>query len=57
MSTRWLHFRIEEELHERVREAAEADRRSVSNWVAVACERALENDPQLRAVAESEAAQ
>jgi len=39
----WAHFRLEEELLERARQAAEADRRSMSNWFAVIVERALED--------------
>ena len=35
-------FQIELELYERVVEAAEADRRSFSNWVALTVERALD---------------
>ena len=42
-------------VHDRVRAAADADRRSVSNWVAVACERALDAAPQAERSAESEA--
>lgn len=41
MPTRWAHFRISEELYERARRAAEADRRSLSNWFALTVERAL----------------
>lgn len=41
MPTRWVHFRVDEQIYERIRSAATADRRSLSNWVAVACERAL----------------
>lgn len=40
--TSWAHFRIEEELLERARQAAKADRRSLSNWFALTVERALE---------------
>jgi predicted HicB family RNase H-like nuclease len=39
--TRWVHFRIAEELYERARAAATADRRSLSNWLALVVERAL----------------
>ncbi len=35
------HFRISEELLEQAQRAAEADRRSLSNWLAVVVERAL----------------
>ena len=41
MPTRWAHFRISEELYERARLEAEADRRSLSNWFALTVERAL----------------
>ena len=37
-----LHIRVSEPLNEKIRAAAEADRRSVSNWVARTVERALE---------------
>ena len=43
MTTRWVHLRVDEELHERMRQAAHDDRRSLANWVAVACERALKS--------------
>ncbi len=46
MPARWLHFRVKEELYERMREAAATDQRSISNWVVVACERALDASPQ-----------
>ena len=36
------HFRISEEHLEQARQAAEADRRSLSNWLALIVERALE---------------
>ena len=36
------HFRISEELLEQAQRAAKADRRSLSNWLALAVERALE---------------
>lgn len=35
---------MDEELHERMRAAAAADRRSLANWVTVACERMLDDD-------------
>jgi secreted protein with Ig-like and vWFA domain len=46
MAVRWIHFRIDEQLVERARRAAEADRRSLSNWVALTIERALEEKPR-----------
>lgn len=42
MPTRWVHFRIPDDLHARIKAAAIKDRRSVSSWVTVACEKALE---------------
>ncbi len=42
MGMRWLHFRIDEQLHERARLAAAADRRSLSNWVMLTIERAVD---------------
>jgi predicted HicB family RNase H-like nuclease len=41
MTTRWLHFRLDEQLLEQARQAAENDRRSLSNWVSCVIERAL----------------
>lgn len=46
MPTRWVHFRIPEDVHDRIKAAAAEDRRSLSNWVAMACERALDTDAQ-----------
>lgn len=47
MATRWVHFRVEEEIAEQMRLAAIADRRSLSNWVALTVERALsESSPE-----------
>lgn len=43
VSKRKAVFQIEQELYERVVEAADADRRSFSSWVAVAVERAVED--------------
>jgi hypothetical protein len=51
MAMRWLHFRIDEQLHERARRVAAADRRSLSNWVALAVERAVEAAEAARAEA------
>ena len=45
MPTRWAHFRIDEQLLERARQAAAADRRSLSNWFALTVERALDAAP------------
>lgn len=41
---RLAHFRISEELYERAQEAAKADRRTLSNWLAVLVERAVEDE-------------
>jgi hypothetical protein len=46
MAMRWLHFRVDEQLLERARLAAAADRRSLSNWVALTIERALPGAPE-----------
>jgi predicted transcriptional regulator len=43
MGTRRVVFQLDQELYERVQEAADADRRSFSNWVAVTVERAVED--------------
>jgi hypothetical protein len=37
-------FRVGEDLRERIRAAAEADRRTMSNWIALACEEKLDRD-------------
>lgn len=42
MTKRWVNVRMDDSMLGRIRAAAEADRRSVSNWVALACERALD---------------
>jgi len=39
------HFRISDELLERAQRAADADRRSLSNWLGLVVERALEEMP------------
>ncbi len=44
MGTRWVRFRLDEELHEQALKAAAADRRSLGNWVSVIIERSLSND-------------
>lgn len=46
MPVRWVHFRVEEDLHEKMRAAAAADRRSLSNWLALTLERVLEEEPR-----------
>jgi hypothetical protein len=46
MSARRLaHVSIDRDLYERAQEAAARDRRSLSNWLHVTVERALENEP------------
>jgi hypothetical protein len=47
--TRLAHFRISEELYERARQAAEADRRTLSNWLAVLVERTLKDESRTEA--------
>ena len=42
MAMRWLHFRADEQLIERAQQVAKADRRSLSNWVALTIERAVD---------------
>lgn len=39
---RYLSVRVEDDLYERVREAAKQDRRSVNVWVTLVLERAVE---------------
>ena len=46
MPVRWVHFRVDEDLYRRMREAAAADHRSLSNWLALIVERALNADPE-----------
>lgn len=43
--TRWIHFRIDEALYERMRAEAAADRRSLANWLSVTIERLLAETP------------
>ena len=49
MSVRRVYFQVEQEVYERVREAAAADRRSLSNWLAITVERAVEDAPRAEA--------
>ena len=42
MSKRKVGFWIEQELYERAQEAADADRRNLSNWLTLAVERTLD---------------
>jgi predicted HicB family RNase H-like nuclease len=46
VATTWAHFRISEELRDKAKKAAAADRRSLSNWFALTVERALEEAPE-----------
>jgi hypothetical protein len=41
MSLRHIHIKVEQEIWEQAREAAEADKRSLANWVTVLVHRAL----------------
>ena len=43
MTIRHVHVKLEQELWERASQAAKADRRSLTNWIAVLVERALED--------------
>lgn len=45
VTTRWVPIRVDEALHERMCAAAAADRRSRADWVAVACEHAIDAVP------------
>jgi len=40
-TTRWVNFRCDEDLHERMKVAAAADGRSLSNWLAYRISRML----------------
>jgi hypothetical protein len=42
VTLRHVHLKLEQETYERARQAAEADRRSLANWLTVLVERALE---------------
>ena len=42
MTTRRVHFQIEQATYERARRAAALDRRSLANWLTLIVERALE---------------
>jgi predicted CopG family antitoxin len=37
-------FQVEQEVYERVQRAAKAERRSMSNWLAIIIERAVESE-------------
>jgi predicted HicB family RNase H-like nuclease len=43
---RYLSVRVEDDLYERVRAAAQQDRRSMNVWVTIALERAVEDQEQ-----------
>lgn len=45
VTLRHVHLKLDQETYERARQAAEADRRSLANWLAVLVERALEEKP------------
>ena len=42
MTVKWAHVRLDEDVYERARQAAAADRRSLSNWFALTIERRLD---------------
>jgi hypothetical protein len=42
VTTRYVRIGLEQAIYDRARQAAETDRRSLANWVAVTVERALE---------------
>lgn len=44
--TRLAHIRLSDDVYERAQKAAEADRRSLANWLAVTIERALDEKPR-----------
>jgi predicted HicB family RNase H-like nuclease len=46
---------VDEDLHERMKAAAAADRRSLANWAAVACERAVKASDERLALDTEEA--
>jgi hypothetical protein len=46
VTIRHVHVKLEQELWERAERAARADRRSLTNWIAVLIERALEDKPR-----------
>jgi hypothetical protein len=41
----FVRIKLEQDTYDRARQAAEADRRSLANWVTVTVERALEGTP------------
>ena len=41
MASRWLSIRIDDEVRERAKAAAAADRRSMSTWIVLLIEKAL----------------
>ena len=43
VTTRYVRIKLEQVIYDRARQAAEADRRSLANWLAVTVERALED--------------
>jgi hypothetical protein len=45
VTTRSVRIQLEQAVYERARQAAEADRRSLANWLAVLVERTLEGKP------------
>lgn len=45
VTTRYVRIGLEQAIYDRARQAAEADRRSLANWLAVTIERTLEDKP------------
>jgi CopG-like RHH_1 or ribbon-helix-helix domain, RHH_5 len=45
MAAKRVHFQLDEDLIARAQQAADDDRRTLSNWIAVVVERALEDRP------------
>jgi hypothetical protein len=45
VNVRHVNLRLDEKTWERARQAAEADRRSLTNWITVLVEKAIEDKP------------
>jgi hypothetical protein len=54
VTLRHVNLRLDEETWERARQAAEADRRSLTNWITVLVEKAIEDKPGIHEVAAGE---
>lgn len=46
VTTRYVRIGLEQAIYDRARQAAEGDRRSLANWIAVTVERALTEMPE-----------